>query len=168
MPASGIVILQGKTEVNPSIYLAAYTGSCSNLINYDCESVMQGDGFVELTIDDASLVGSEVFVRVFRDDSNVESTYQICAMEGEAVTNDDCAGAIMLENTDGIYRHEAYSNIGATSSTSDASSPTCGFYQGADVWYTTIVPVTGRLVINAQSSDIDPVLSIYKGTCGAL
>ncbi len=60
------------------------------------------------------------------------------------------------------------SNISATSAIG-IPPPACGFYSGADVWYSAIVPSTGSLhIITGPGTIGDGMMAIYSGSCQAL
>ena len=82
--------------------------------------------------------------------------------------NNDCSGAILI--TPGTCcNFTTYTNAGATAS-AGVPNPTCGNYVGADVWFKVVVPASGHLIFNAETSNSgsDASMSIYSGTCGAL
>ncbi|MFC2111520.1 C25 family cysteine peptidase, partial [Bacteroidota bacterium] len=60
-------------------------------------------------------------------------------------------------------------NNGATSSS--VSSPTCGNYNGADVWFMFEVPQSGNIIIECDTiynGISDGVIAIYSGSCANL
>ena len=83
--------------------------------------------------------------------------------------NDNCNTATPISvgstcvNTQGT-------NLNATASTGVAD-PTCGLYNGGDVWYSFVAPASGSVTLTANSivggpADMD--MALYSGTCGAL
>ena len=81
--------------------------------------------------------------------------------------NDDCSGAIEL-NVTAERAYEGYTNQLA-SATTGVSTPNCGSYSGADVWFKIKVPETGKLRIDGSTS-INPniALALYTNYCGSL
>jgi len=81
--------------------------------------------------------------------------------------NDECASAIPL--TVGIScSFSPYTTAGATGSVGPPA-PGCASYSGGDVWFSAIVPATGRLVIDSNTGSItDGGMAIYSGNCGVL
>ena len=64
----------------------------------------------------------------------------------------------------------AGSNVGATSGP-DPITSTCGFQNGADVWYSYTATCTGVVTAefcNAGSATFDTVLTAWTGACGSL
>jgi len=57
-----------------------------------------------------------------------------------------------------------YSN--ALTTDSPQAGPSCGLYLGGDVWFKTQIPASGRLVIDTDNNEIQPVIAVYTGNCG--
>ena len=84
-----------------------------------------------------------------------------------AQINDNCINATLL-NVEASCVYSAFSSIGATAEGTDiAGNPGCGFYQGGDVWFKVVMPISGaiRLEIERISGSI-PQYAIYSGSCG--
>jgi len=88
-----------------------------------------------------------------------------------ALTNDDCSGAIALA----IGTQLTTSNVSATKSVDE--TPSCGALNfptnGKDVWYSVVVPPNvSRLDIetnnNADAAFADSAIQAYRGVCGSL
>lgn len=85
------------------------------------------------------------------------------------VANDECSNAINLSV--GVSSFNDFPvNVNLTTATnSGAPAPTCGNFQGGDVWYTATVPVSGNIVIETNGAGIyDTGLEVYTGACGTL
>jgi hypothetical protein len=85
--------------------------------------------------------------------------------------NDSCANAIALTPGAVFSTNPVVgTNVGATNS--NETAPGCASFQGADVWYSVVVPASGSITIetrvNADSSITDTGLAVYSGSCGAL
>ncbi|MDG1260409.1 MAG: hypothetical protein P8H59_00045 [Flavobacteriales bacterium] len=83
-----------------------------------------------------------------------------------AIDNDDCSSAIVVavgtECTSTFY-----STLDAT--TSGDASPSCGFYQGGDAWYSFTVPASGDFRIQVDDAgEGNPHYSLHSGACGSL
>ncbi len=81
--------------------------------------------------------------------------------------NDVCSGAIALtvgtSCTMATYTNENASDSG------ESPAPGCGNYNGADVWFSFVVPALGHVIIDSDVGDItDGAMAAYSGTCGAL
>ncbi|MFN7013854.1 MAG: LamG-like jellyroll fold domain-containing protein, partial [Bacteroidia bacterium] len=85
------------------------------------------------------------------------------------VANDECPNAINLSVGASSF-NDFPANVNLTSATnSGAPAPTCGNFQGGDVWYTATVPVSGNIVIETNGAGIyDTGLEVYTGACGTL
>lgn len=82
--------------------------------------------------------------------------------------NDDPCSAIFVSPSS-ICSYITFSNSRATSSSLSIPSPGCGFYQGSDIWFKTVVPSNGILSIDSKTdSMIDGAMAVYKGTCNSL
>ena len=61
-----------------------------------------------------------------------------------------------------------FDNTSATPSTSIAN-PSCGTYQGGDVWFNVVVPAGGSLKFDTQAGTmLDGAMAIYSGNCSNL
>ncbi|WP_321540534.1 pre-peptidase C-terminal domain-containing protein [Flavobacterium piscinae] len=54
------------------------------------------------------------------------------------------------------------------SNSGELPNPTCGNYQGGDLWYTVTVPSNGNLNIETKGNTGDTALQVYSGSCGSL
>src|SRR5690554_1184008 len=81
--------------------------------------------------------------------------------------NDHCESATGLVLGSECILQE-YSSIGATAQPdSIAGNPSCGSYQGGDVWFTFEVPASGNFRVEMTSSGNNSQWQMYSGTCGA-
>lgn len=85
------------------------------------------------------------------------------------VANDECPNAINL-SVGGSSFNDFPANVNLTTATNSGTpTPTCGNFQGGDVWYTATVPVSGNIVIETNGAGIyDTGLEVYTGACGTL
>ena len=82
-------------------------------------------------------------------------------------SNDECSGAIPL-TVGTSCSFTQYTNASATAS-SGIPAPGCASYSGGDVWFSVVVPASGRLIIDTQTGSVtDGGMAIYSGTCGSL
>ncbi|MFK7921541.1 MAG: T9SS type A sorting domain-containing protein [Bacteroidia bacterium] len=80
--------------------------------------------------------------------------------------NNTCATATAI-TVGGSCVYQNFTNLNATDS-GDAS-PSCGFYSGADVWFSIVVPASGRLVIDQDNAGLsNTAMEVYTGSCGSL
>src|SRR5207244_2057589 len=77
-------------------------------------------------------------------------------------TNDTCAGAIALFNGF-VFRMN-------TENATEAGDPipACQTNFGKGVWFTFTPPMSGTVSISTCKGDLDTVMQVYTGGCGAL
>ncbi|MFK7810507.1 MAG: T9SS type A sorting domain-containing protein [Saprospiraceae bacterium] len=168
VPASGVLEIKGKTDSNPIIGITVYTNKCKDLEYYTCTAELKsGTDYLSISISDEALAGEVIYMRVSRGDSNKEGDFEICVQTQDKPENESSDKAILLSNESGVFEYATYNNAFA-SSTTDVSVDACGNYQGGDVWFRTAVPTSGKLIVNAKSEKIDPVLAMYTGTSESL
>ncbi|MEL6591915.1 MAG: T9SS type A sorting domain-containing protein, partial [Bacteroidota bacterium] len=80
--------------------------------------------------------------------------------------NNTCATATPI-SVGATCTYQTFTNLNATDS--GDGSPSCGFYTGADVWFSLVVPASGQVLID-QSQDglTNTAMSVYTGSCGSL
>ena len=79
-------------------------------------------------------------------------------------SNDDPCNSIGLPVSSSCTM-ATYTNASATA-TSGPAAPTCGFYQGGDVWFSIIIPASGSIQIQTAAGVItDGAMAVYTGTC---
>ncbi len=169
VPVSGHLLIDAIGGTNPDPAMGLYIGSCGTMTQYTCQ---YGGGTnsdeSRILINDPDLAGQTMYLRVFKYFDREGGTFDLCVFEPDIPTNDLCANAIDL----GIVNIEctitSYTNE-FTTSNSNTPYPSCGIFQGGDVWFTVQIPSSGHLAIDALSgSNPDPVLTLYTGSCGAL
>lgn len=78
--------------------------------------------------------------------------------------NDNPCGAITL-TVNATCSYTACNNTLSTGTTG-VSVPSCGIYNGLDVWYKFVAPASGNVIINARAGTLlDGVMAVYSGTC---
>ncbi|HAW52380.1 MAG TPA: hypothetical protein DCX54_08665 [Flavobacteriales bacterium] len=156
MPSSGylnIVISEYTSQ------FAVYKGTCGSMTQINCVT-LNGNR----NIRDASLAGDTIYIRVFTYGNEEGQEFFLTLYEPRFPVNDDCANAIDLSPGNAVY-----SNAFATADTAGtAPNPTCGFYNGADVWFTYTVPASGEIKILKKNlgAGILPMMQLYSGVCG--
>jgi hypothetical protein len=155
------ITISGISGVSP--YWAIYSGTCGNLTQLKCIA-----GQTIFNLNSPTLAGQVIFIRVWRNASTIPGTFSICATEPNTASNDFCSNPIAL-TVNSTCTLSTFNNIGCTTeNASIAPNPPCGLYNGGDVWFTVIVPTSGKLRI--EKSDIgnfSSIVAIYSGTCGA-
>ncbi|MEZ4937483.1 MAG: gliding motility-associated C-terminal domain-containing protein [Crocinitomicaceae bacterium] len=81
-------------------------------------------------------------------------------------TNDDPCGALPI-SVGNSCSFIQYNNVGATGTTSPAA-PSCGAYNGEDVWFAALVPPSGNLTLDAQAGTLTNInMAVYSASdCG--
>ncbi len=80
--------------------------------------------------------------------------------------DEPCNAFTLTPNTTCTY--QTFDNTAATPSTTIAN-PSCGNYQGGDVWFNVLVPAGGSLKFDTQAGTmLDGAMAIYSGTCSNL
>ena len=167
VPSTGTLKIQGETYNTWEIVLSVYSGQCGSLIYYDCEETI-GSGIPStISILNDALKGDYVYIHVSNIATNKEAVFQLGAYIDEVPTNDTSAGAILLENNESTFTYTTYDSKNSNGSSNQAD-PLCGFYLGADVWFKSIIPPSGKLVVSARNGSIIPAFVIYKGTADNL
>ena len=167
MPASGKLVIDQATAGLTNTSMSVYTGSCGSLVEYECDDNHSPNGNMpQIVINDLTLANQSLYIQVWRSNSVNGGTFQICAFEPTIPINVDCANAKMLPLTNAsayiTYTNEYAGNSGD-------GGPTCGFYNGTDLWFTAEVSIAGKLTIDQiQGALTNTAMSVYTGTCGTL
>ena len=83
-------------------------------------------------------------------------------------TNDDCADATLLTVGTTCSMQSYNSENHGAEITQPAPNPSCGFFQGSDVWFKAVVPNSGALRVERINGTLDAQFAIYSGTCGSM
>jgi len=163
MPASGHLAIDAFNGTNDSPALSIYTGTCGSISEYDCRETSSPSEDGRIVIHDEALAGQTLYLRTYQYYNKNGGTFDLCLYEPSIPDNDFCQSAIELE-VGNTCNMTTYSN--ALTTDSPQAAPTCGLYRGGDVWFKVQVPASGRLVIDTDNNEIQPVVSVYTGTCG--
>ncbi|MBK7148651.1 MAG: hypothetical protein IPH78_07435 [Bacteroidetes bacterium] len=162
VPASGNVRVEVNGISGYNAQFAIYTGGCGNLTQYTCNQLDPA-----VTISDATLAGQTLYVRVYRYNSSASGSFNICAYEPVVPSNNNCVNATAV-TVGATCVMSSYTNAFATAQpASIAPNPTCGFYNGGDVWFTLQMPASGRLRMEFINGTCNAQYALYSGTCGA-
>jgi hypothetical protein len=151
--------LSGATSKSVVIY----TGSCGEFTEKFCLQLDDNKTFY-----DPDWAGQTVYARVFSFDSEEGGAFELCLFSPNEPLNDNCENAVDLpinENCVAI----TFSNALATSEPfTVAGKPSCGQYQGGDVWFKVNWPASGKLRLMTKSvgSAIEKSIVLYRGSCG--
>ncbi|MBU0764823.1 MAG: choice-of-anchor L domain-containing protein [Bacteroidetes bacterium] len=171
VPASGRLTVdlgaQGMIEGDIAIY---YGPDCNNLTELRCVASNWSVPMPSIKVFDTDgLAGQTVWIRVWEPGGDNLNTFDICAFETPpppANTNPCDAVALAVDLT---CNFTTFSNESAGLSTVGLPSCTWSTLVG-DVWFTAVVPPSGRLEIETGFGDVTMGgLTIYYGTdCSSL
>ncbi len=162
-----VISLSNVAGSSTDMVMSLYSGTCGALVPMQCSdpNTMTVGGLT---------VGQTYYIRVwtYPSSSSSNATFDICvATPPPPPANDDCTGAISLTvNPDfNCAVFTSSSTVSATQST--APAPSCGASGvNDDVWFSFVATNTSHQVslLNVTGVVTDMVMSIYRGTCGAL
>ncbi len=167
VPSSGKLIIRTENINISNPAIAVYTGTCGSLQSYACnDNGAPGYLQAQIYIDDTALVNQDIKIRVWKVNSIFGGQFKICAMEPQLDSNNTIEGASFLEvESDCNYKRFNASNY----TNSGKVTPSCGNYVGADIWFKTVVPASGRLALSIRDVNTgNTVMAIYTGTLDSL
>ena len=164
MPDSGLLRIN-KNRISGATHpsMTIYTGSCGDFTEVLCSK----NDPIE-TLDNPSLAGQTLYFRLYSYSNEEGASFSFCLYEEEAPENDDCEDALSISVGDSCTFMN-YSNKQATAQPSaTAPEPSCGQYQGGDVWFKTVMPASGALRIETDEKlgPTLPSVTLYSGSCG--
>ncbi len=164
-----IVATSSSTTIQASadrrLVLAAFTNCTTGELA--CTNIASGSTG---TIIFNTTIGNTYYIQLHRRSggTGLNMTGSICAYQTPPPpSNDDPCSAIALSvNTSCSY--STYTNTSATAS-SGIIAPGCANYLGGDVWFTSVIPASGKLGINTISGIVsNGGMAVYYGTCNSL
>lgn len=162
MPASGALRIELE-NISGNNQTAIYTGVCGNMQQITC---LQLD--VNRTVYRPDLAGASIYIRVYGYNSVNGGNFNICLWEPDIPVNNDCTNAIAI-NVGNSCSLEAFTNAYSTPDTAGtAPNPSCGFYQGSDVWFKFAMPLSGNLRFEKNNLSTNAQIAVYSGVCGAM
>lgn len=167
VPANGILTVDMNSGVITDSGLAFYSGTCGSLTLIECDDDDSPNGAMSMINRTGLTPGATIFIRVWEYGGDNNGTFSICASSPVPMTNDEpCTATPLTANASCSYT--SASSIGATGSVGPPA-PGCASYSGEDVWFSTVVPATGSIMINTNSGSMtDSGMALYTGTCGSL
>ncbi len=143
-----------------------FAGTCGGLMSLSC-SDPDASTVTSLTI------GSTYFVRVYSYFSSSSQTFDLCiktpAPPPPPPTNDNCLSSDTLNVQMGSCSTWTVSTNASTTDSGALPLPSCGSYNGGDLWFEVTVPASGNVVFDVQNVTWSNASStLYSGTCGAL
>jgi hypothetical protein len=158
-----VVYTQGDTATP----LTATTGANgSGLLWYTAAT--GGVGSTTAPTPSTATVGSSSYWVTSTNANGCESPRTVIVVTVNVI-NDECPNATNLTVGTSSF-NDFPANVSLTGATNSGTpAPTCGNFQGGDVWYTATVPASGNIVIETNDIGIyDTGLEVYTGACGAL
>ncbi len=168
VPAGGRLIIDSNTGVVTDGGMAIYSGNCGALTLIECDDDDSANGLMP-KIDRMGLTpGSTIYIRFWEFGNDNPGTFSICvSTPAPPPSNDDCAGAISLPV--GTSCSPILYTTAAATSSAGPPAPGCANFLGGDVWFSAVVPATGRIIIDTDDAVVsDGGMAIYSGNCGAL
>ncbi len=161
-PLSGQFSLNKANNTNGgNTFFSFYNGTCGDFEEVLCS----GDS--EISFNDPTLGGEVIYVRAFSFNNRSGADFDLCIINTTVAENDNCVDAISLE-VGSSCTFETFNNFNTTEEAGIAPDPTCGIFQGSDVWFSFEVPATGQFQINRNSiSGNSFTYALYTGSCGS-
>jgi len=168
VPASGNLIIDSDTGVMTDSGMAIYSGTCGVLTLIECDDDDSANGLMSSITRTGLTPGATIYIRVWEYGNDNPGTFDICVTEPPPPpTNDDSCNAIAL-GVNIPCSFTTYTNESATAS-SGVPAPGCAGYTGGDVWFSTIVPASGTIVVDTDTGVVtDSGMALYSGACGSL
>jgi len=170
VPASGRVVIDSQTGGITDAGMALYTttpNTCSGTFTLvECDDDDSANGLMPM-IDRSGLApGTTVWIRMWEWGNDLSGTFQICAYSPTpppVPANDNPCGATSL--TVGTSCTYVNSTTAGATATTGPPAPGCANYGGGDVWFSAVVPASGRIIFDTQTGVItDGGMALYTTT----
>lgn len=154
----------GATGIGYALYNNCPAGAASLACD---DFIAQGTGSVLLS---GLTPGNTYYLRLFGGFRNDYVSFNFCLQE--PIPNDECSGALNLAVSNGFCNTPLIASLGGSTTSPGFGVPSCqGISATNDVWFRTIIPSTGNLIIQTSAVDLsvhDLVMTAYTGACGSL
>ncbi|TVR42229.1 MAG: hypothetical protein EA392_00500, partial [Cryomorphaceae bacterium] len=164
VPASGNFRIQMSSAGSNSQW-ALYSGTCGSFTQMYCATSANQ---MSANFSETSLAGETLFIRSWRFNSTQGIDFDLCVQEIVPPANDNCADAISIPVGASCNAQTYSSEFSTSEPTSVAANPSCGLYQGGDVWFTFEVPSSGNFRVEVTSALNNGSWALYSGVCGSL
>jgi len=164
VPASGDFRVEMTSAGNNSVW-ELYSGTCGSFTSIVCASATADQ---LMNFSDPSLAGQTLYLRTWRFNNAAGIDFDLCIWEPPVPTNNNCASAtsVTVGTSCTPTSHSHSSLFSTTEDVSVGPNPTCGGYQGGDVWFDFVVPASGNFRIEMTSAGNNSLWALYTGTCG--
>jgi len=168
VPAGGNLVLDCIQGVVTDGAMAVYSGDCNNLNEIACDDDSSPNGLMPKITLTGLTEGETLWVRFWEYGGDNNGTFGICAsIPPPPPINDEPCDAISLP-VEETCNYVTYTNEASTA-TAGYPDPSCGFYQGGDVWFTVTVPEGGAVIVDCIEGQLtDADMAIYAGDCNNL
>lgn len=167
IPSNGRLVLTTRSGSAGGIGMALYRGDCDSLILVRCATT-NGPNYSmpEIILDDSTLADQEVYIMIWRRNSIHGGTFDLCLYTPDYPQNSHCS---LSQPMDVLPACNFTSGTTRFARNSGDGNPSCGNYTGSDVWYSFVVPRSGKFTVMTKNGSIsDMAMSLYTGSCGAL
>lgn len=160
--ATGTTTIVTFTPTTVNGVLHVFTGACGGPYTEIGCTDAGGAGVAE-TLVLPTTPTTNYLIRIQRTSSNNNMDGFLCVYTPTAPANDDpCAPTSLTVGTTCTYTG---STTLLASATAGIPAPGCANYLGGDVWFTAVVPSTGRLIIDSNTGSIlDGGMALYTAT----
>ena len=167
-----------EISVSPTVgydaVIQLFSGACGSLTSIQCKDVNGLNG-LEVLQATGLTIGNTYRFRVYHYGSGSgTSTFQVCVSGLAPPNNNTPCAAYALPSVTPSCNYLTYTNAGSAGSSVPApsacggSSPFQAGYAGGDVWFSVVVPSSGKLDIHTDQVDFgDGGMALYSGTCAA-
>lgn len=110
----------------------------------------------------------DVYVRINCSEVPANWAGPLTFLAQDPPANDVCLDAIVVEVGEGMCGPVANGD-NTYGGDSGEDTPSCGFYQGGDIWYSFVAPVSGSVLLTLLTETwTNPYVGVYFGSCGDL
>ena len=165
VPASGNLVIEtykaGNTSINT--VLTVYSKDASdNYTEVGCDDDGGKDNFSNLVLTD-QIASATLYIRVWGK-NQMQQPFEVCAWEPTAVAGNDSPDTATALPVGSVSCSTRVSGSTVAATNSKITAPSCGSGLSSDLWYTVVVPGSGRLIIetyNRLGYLFDTVLTAY-------
>lgn len=167
VPAEGVVVINTAAGGITDAGMAAYSGTCGNLTEIECDDD-DGDGNMPKLTLSGLTPGDTIWIRVWEFGGDLFGTFGICVTPPPPPpANDNVCTATELP-VEVSCNYQTFTTADALNS--PLPDPGCGNYDGSDVWFKVVVPAGGAVQIDTDEGVVtDAAMAAYTGpACNSL